>query len=145
MKSEQTTSILRSVLALGRRLRAERPPGAEKLAVISILSTLYRSGPMPARQLAVEERLQPQSLTRLIGELEHKGWIARKRSKADRREISIDLTARGTRVLAEDIQARRLWLQAAMNAALTKDEQDVLLRAVDAMSKLARFETAAGP
>ena len=145
MNSEQTTSILRSVLALGRRLRAERPTGSVKLALISILSTLYRHGPMPARQLAAEERLQPQSLTRLIGELEHKGWIARKRSNADRREISIALTARGKRVLVGDIRARSLWLQAAMDAALTKDEQDALLQVAGAISKLARFEAAARP
>lgn len=139
MEAEQSTLIVRSVLALVRRLRAERPPGSVKLAALSILSTLHRFGPLPGRQLAAEERLQPQSLTRLLGELEAEGWIARTRSKIDRREISIALTARGRRVLADDIRARRIWLEAAMNAALSQAERDALLNASGAMFKLARF------
>ncbi len=140
METDQSTLIVRSVLALVRRLRAERPPGSVKLAALSILSTLHRFGPMPGRRLAAEERLQPQSLTRLLGELETEGWIARTRSKIDRREISIQLTARGKRVLADDIRARRIWLEAAMNAALTQTERGALLKASGAMFKLARFD-----
>ncbi|MGH8208142.1 MAG: MarR family winged helix-turn-helix transcriptional regulator [Steroidobacteraceae bacterium] len=100
------------------------------------MGTLRRLGPIPARRLAVEERLQPQSLTRLIGELEAKGWIARTRSEIDRREISIELTGRGRDVLAEDMRARRMWLEKAMGTTLTEVEREALIEASGAMLKL---------
>jgi DNA-binding MarR family transcriptional regulator len=137
MKEESVALIIRAVLALGRRLRAERPEGAASLATIGILATLRRLGPMPATQLASEEQLQPQSLTRLIVALENKGWIARRRSRVDRRQISIALTRRGREALADDMRARRRWLQSAMLAGLGADERAALLAASAAMLKLA--------
>ena len=92
---------------------------------------------MTAKRLAGEERLRPQSLTRLIGELETNGWIARTRSETDRREIWIALTGRGRRVLADDMRARRIWLEGAMAASLTQSERDALFHASGAMLKLA--------
>jgi DNA-binding MarR family transcriptional regulator len=134
---KEALSILRAVLALGRRLRAERPPGAATLSGISILGTLSRLGPMAATRLAAEERLQPQSLTRIVASLEAGGLIARERSAADRRAIVIALTQQGRTVLANDLWARRRWLQRAMKAALDKDERTTLIAASEAMLKLA--------
>ena len=135
--TDPVASILRAVLALGRRLRAERPQGSVSLPMISILATLNRLGSIPAIRLAAEERLQPQSLTRIVIGLERDGLIARKRSDADRREIAIALTEEGGRVLAQDMQARRAWLEAAVAAALTEAERDVLFEASESMLKLA--------
>ncbi|HWK45595.1 MAG TPA: MarR family transcriptional regulator [Stellaceae bacterium] len=137
MKSEQAAQVLRGVLTLSRRLRAERPEGSASLSGISILGSLHRLGPMPATRLAVEERLQPQSLTRIIADLEDRGWIDRTRNEADRREILIALTPRGREVFADDMRARRAWLADAMAAILTDGERDELLRASGAMLKLA--------
>jgi DNA-binding MarR family transcriptional regulator len=141
---ESIALIVRAVLSLGRRLRAERPQGSAALSAIGVLSTLNRLGPMPATRLAAEERLQPQSLTRIIVGLEREGWIARTRSDADRREITIAPTKNGRRALADDMRARRLWLQRAMADALTEAERAALLTASEAMLKLALYEAPAG-
>lgn len=138
MKRDPAEHIVGAVLALGRRLRAERPRGTASLSGLSILSTLLRSGAMPATRLAAEERLQPQSLTRLIAGLEAKGWIARKRNPTDRREISISLTARGRRLIDDDRKSRRAWLKHALATTLTASERATLLAAADVMLKLAR-------
>lgn len=140
MKKNQTDSIVRSVLALGRRLRAERPSGSVSLSSIGLLSILRQHGPMPAARLAAEGGLQPQSITRLVSELEKQGWIARARSEVDRRELLIDLTGDGLKVLIDDLRARSLWLEKAMAQALNQQERASLLQACDAMLKLARFE-----
>ena len=66
---DDTALIVRGVLRLSRRLRAERPDSSVSLSALGILSTLHRSGPMPAARLAQAERLQPQSLSRLIADL----------------------------------------------------------------------------
>jgi DNA-binding MarR family transcriptional regulator len=135
---ETMASLLRSVLSLGRRLRAERPKGGATLAALGILVTLDRLGPMPASRLADAERLQPQSLTRIVADLEARRWISRARSDADRRELLISLTPRGRSVLAADMRARQAWLKKAMAAALTEAERRTLFRASKAMLKLAR-------
>jgi DNA-binding MarR family transcriptional regulator len=137
MKQPAADRIVRAVLSLGRRLRAERPAAAPSLSTIGILSALSRAGAMPATRLAAEEHLQPQSLTRIIGRLERAGWIARKRNTADRRELAIALTARGRRVLDAEVRARRAWLSRALATALTPAERATLVEASDAMQKLA--------
>ena len=142
---ESTALIVRAVLSLGRRLRAERPEGSAPLSAIAILSTLNRLGPMPAARLATEERLQPQSLTRIILGLERQGWIARARNGVDRREITIALTKRGARLLADDMRARRQWLERAIADVLNDGERVALLTAADAMIKLALHRAPGGP
>jgi DNA-binding MarR family transcriptional regulator len=137
MQNEETALIVRGVLSLGRRLRAERPRGSVSLSAIGILSTLKRLGPLPAVRLAAEERLQPQSLTRLIMRLEQDGLIARKPGELDRRQILITATPRGLQLLSNDIRARRKWLEQAMQAGLTDDERLLLLEASKLMFKLA--------
>jgi DNA-binding MarR family transcriptional regulator len=136
--------FLRSILALGRRVRAERPPGSLSLSGLGILGSLNRHGPLAATRLAIEERLQPQSLTRLVADLELLQLISRKRSERDRRAIIITITAKGRKVLLEDIAARRSWLDLAMTAALTSGEREVILAASAVMMKLAVYEPAAG-
>jgi DNA-binding MarR family transcriptional regulator len=140
-RNAPTSQIVRGVLLLGRRLRAARPEGSDSLSTIAMLATLHRLGPMPAWRLAFEERLQPQSVTRIVAAMERDGLISRARSEADRREIELTLTPRGRTVLSEDIRARRAWLEKAMDACLTADEQDTLLQAADIMLKLAYADT----
>ena len=87
--------IARAVLRLGRRLRAARPDNSVNLSTLALLTTLHRGGPMSAVQLAREERLQPQSLTRLLAAMTRDGLIARQTDPADRRAHVIDITRAG--------------------------------------------------
>ena len=134
---KDAVSLLLAVLALGRRLRSERPEGALTLSAISLLGTLGRLGPMPAVRLATEVRLQPQSLTRLVGNLERDGLIERRRNPEDRRVLVIALTQAGKAALAEDLRTRQKWLQKAMAAVLAEKERAGLMAAAPAMLKLA--------
>jgi DNA-binding MarR family transcriptional regulator len=139
-RREEALSILQAVLALGRRLRAERPKGAVTLSTLSIIGTLNRLGPISAVRLAAEERLQPQSLTRLLANLEKDGHIARTRNAVDKREMTISLTERGRRLLVEDIRARRAWPEGVMPATLNVPERELLFAAAEPMLKLAFHE-----
>ena len=128
--------LLRAVLALGRRLRAARPPNGLTVSGLSILGTLSRLGPIPATRLAAEERLQPQSLTRLIAALEEQGLIERSRGAVDRRELTIALTHAGRTALAADLRERQRWLAQALDT-LAPGERRALISATAAMQKLA--------
>lgn len=137
---KEGVSLLRAILALGRRMRAERPAGSVTFASLGILGTLARLGPMPAARLATEERLQPQSLTRLIAALERDGLIARRRSPEDRRALIIALTEVGRKVLIDDLTARNAWLESAMASGLSETEREALAAAAAALYKLAHHD-----
>jgi len=142
---QSTAQLLRSVLALGRRLRSIRGPGSRPLTGLTILGTLYRLGPQLASQLAVEEGLQPQSLTRLLAGLERKRLISRKRSETDGRALTITLTDAGRRHLLEEIGARRTWLKSAMAVALTPQEREIAKWASAVLLKIAAHESTDSP
>lgn len=141
--NDEATLILRSVLSLGRRLRAERPDGAISPAAVALLGALYRLGPVPAVQLAAELRLQPQSLTRLLDTLEDRDLITRTPSTQDRRERVIALTRRGRVAFLADMRERRQWLKVAMSGMLTARERATLLEAAQLMLRLADSAPAA--
>ena len=127
-------------MALSRRLRTERPPGSLSLSGLGILGTLHRHGAIVATQMAVKERLQPQSLSRLLADLQGARLIARARSESDRREIQITLTEKGRQVLIDDMASRRAWLDNKIACALTAAERRTLLAAASIMVKLAAYE-----
>lgn len=129
--------IARAVLRLGRRLRAARPQGSVSLSALALLATLLRLGPMTAARLAREERLQPQSLSRLLASLDGQGLIARRRDAADRRGTIIEITAAGRSAVGRDMAARRAWLDQAMEMALDAEERARLAEAAELMLKVA--------
>ncbi len=135
--SDDTALIVRGVLRLSRRLRAERPQEGVSLSALGMLSTLHRSGPMPAARLAQAERLQPQSLSRLIAQLDREGLIKRRPGREDRRMLILEITAAGRRALSRDIAARRAWLEGAMRKVLLPGERELLAHAAVAMLRLA--------
>lgn len=143
--SDSIAAIARAVVRLGRRLRAERPQDSVSLSALGILATLHRLGSMSAAELATAERLKPQSLTRLLSELEEEGLIERRRGKADRRALITEITSAGRGVLAHDMAARRAWLASAMARALTPSEQEQLAKAADLMLRLSDDSDTSAP
>jgi DNA-binding MarR family transcriptional regulator len=135
--SDDTALIVRGVLRLSRRLRSERPESGVSLSALGMLSTLHRTGPMPAARLAKAERLQPQSLSRLIAQLERDGLIKRRPGEQDRRTLILEITAAGRKALSHDMTARRVWLEAAMRKELMPGEREMLAHAAVAMLRLA--------
>ena len=135
--------IVSAVLRLGRRLRTARPEGSVNLSTLALLTTLYRKGAMAAAQLAREERLQPQSLTRLLAAMQGDGLIQRRRDAVDQRALIIEITPLGRSVVARDLAARRAWLDRTMDMALTSEEREQLTQAAALMQKVAGEEASA--
>ena len=81
-EAEQARLLRTAVARLQRRLRFERGTMNFGLSAYSAVACVYQNGPMSAGQLATHERLQPQSLTRILAALEDQKLIAR---AADRR------------------------------------------------------------
>ena len=132
----RSASDLRIVLGqLVRRLRAEhRLP----LSHGTVLARLEREGPATTSSLAVAERVRPQSMAQTIADLEGDGFISRTPDPVDRRQVLIAITDEGRAALDEDRARREGWLAEAIATELTPEEQDVIVRAVPLLRRLAQ-------
>ncbi|MCU1366626.1 MAG: MarR family transcriptional regulator [Ilumatobacteraceae bacterium] len=91
---------------------------------------------MSAGEIAIEERVQPQSLTRTLNELEADGLIRRRPDVDDGRRALIDLTAAGRKALAAEVAPRDAWLEEAMRAVLSPLERELLRLAAPLLARL---------
>jgi len=129
--------LRRSVQRLARQLRFRRSDQGISGTKRSVLGTLYRADkPMTASELARVERLQPQSLTRVVSELEEEQLIERTPDEADRRQLLISITEAGRNLLIVDAQTQVRWLASTMSSHLSKAERDVLLVAADLIDRI---------
>jgi len=126
-----------AVVRLNRRLRAQRGgTQAATLTQLSALSTLYRHGPMSPGELAVKERVQPPSMTRVISALEETGFVTRTPHPTDGRQIVIAVTERGSGYVEAEVSARERWLDERL-AELTDAERTLLCRAAEIIDRMA--------
>jgi DNA-binding MarR family transcriptional regulator len=127
-------SELRIVLGqLMRRLRVEhRFP----LSQGAVLGRLDREGTRSIGDLALAERVRPQSMTQTISDLESEGLIARRADPADGRRILVELTEQGRETLAADRRQREGWLARAIAEDLSPAEQELLARATSLLQRL---------
>ena len=92
---------------------------------------------MSAVALARSEGLQPQSLSRLLAQLEANMLIDRPIDPVDRRRQQITLTPTGAAALKRAMTRRRAWLADAMSCQLNDADRRTLLVAADVMLRLA--------
>lgn len=131
------STLRAAVLQLSRRLQAERSTHGLSLAKISVLAHLLRRGNQTATELAYADRLQPQSMTRVLAELTADGLITRAPNPIDRRQHHLALTEAGREAFALDMRRRDEWLAKAMSDRLTPDERRLLIEAARLMAHLA--------
>jgi DNA-binding MarR family transcriptional regulator len=62
------------------------------MAKLGVLGRLYRNGTTTPTALAAYLRIQPQSLTRLLADLQRRKLITRRPDEADRRQSLLELT-----------------------------------------------------
>ena len=135
-------SDLRVVLGrLVRRLRAEhRFP----LSHGAVLGRLDRDGPRSTSDLAVAERVRPQSMSQTLGDLEADGLIARRPDPDDGRRVLIELSDSGRQALKQDRRHREGWLARGIDEELSDDEQKVLAEAVELLQRLSQIDGRTG-
>ena len=143
MKSDSleiATDLRRSLARLNRRLRLEaREPGLS-VAKHAILAHLYRDGPRTPGALAAAEGVQPQSITRVLAELEHSGLALRRQDEIDRRQFKMEITPEGLDLVQREARNRALWLASAMDSCLTVIEQQVLQLATQILDNLSNVQ-----
>ena len=129
--------VVRAVLRLARRLRQAAADSELSGGALGLLATLRRNGSMSAVELARQEGLKPQSLSRLIAGLDKAAFIERAVDSADRRRQLIAITSQGTSALARSMNLRRRWLAGAIEERLSTRERSTLLQAAQLMLRMA--------
>ena len=141
MGSSVDTTMLASELrlALGhltRRLRAEHRFSISQGAV---LGRLDREGTSSIGDLALAERVRPQSMAQTVSDLEAEGLIARRPDPADGRRTLVELTEQGLETLEHDRRKREGWLAAALDQ-LSPAEQRALVRALEILRRVSESD-----
>jgi DNA-binding MarR family transcriptional regulator len=132
----QLAATLRiAVMRLARRLRAERVETDLTLSQISALASVDRHGPVTLGALAALERVQPPSMTRIVGVLADRELVTRVPHQTDGRQIVVAITDAGRDLLKEDRRRREAWLAQRLRD-LSVDELAVLREAAPILEKL---------
>src|SRR5215207_1284801 len=124
---ELARTLREAILRLNRRVRQTRAVGELTFSQLSALTSLQLAGALSPRELADTERVQPPTMTKIVGKLEEQGLVARTPHPTDRRQVILAATEEGRAVYAQFEKARNEWL-AHQLARLSPDERDVLVR-----------------
>jgi len=134
---DTANQLHRSALRLLRLMRHNRSGEGPGMVMLSVLGHLYRHGTTTPTALASYLRIQPQSLTRLLADLQQRNLITRRPDEADRRQSLLAITAAGSELLTESVRDQRSDLARAIAAELTPAEQELLRIAAGLMDRLA--------
>ena len=130
-----------SVTRLARRLRAERQSeGLEpdlSDTQLAALAALERHSAMTPGELADHEKVQPPSMTRVIGVLEERGLVMRAPHASDRRQVVLTVTDYGREVVQQSRKLREAWLAKRLRE-LTPQERAALRAAAPILEKLSQ-------
>jgi DNA-binding MarR family transcriptional regulator len=130
--------LRRAITRLSRRLRGERSANTLSASKLGVLSYLFRNQRSSPGAIAMAEHLQPQSLSKLLAELETEELISRIRDRSDGRQSTLKLTQKGRDALVRDMRERDVWLASAISY-LSVTELEVLRIAAPIMEYLADY------
>jgi DNA-binding MarR family transcriptional regulator len=126
-----------AVMRLARRLRRERADDSLTTTQLSALATIERAGTISLGELAALEYVQPPSMTRVVASLEQLHLVRRAPHATDGRQVVLEATAAGRRLLTVDRQRRDAWLCQRLRE-LSADDRDTLRDAARIIERLAQ-------
>jgi DNA-binding MarR family transcriptional regulator len=126
---------------IGRRART----GTASLSygLLSALATIVTSGPIRPGDLARTEVVTKPTMTRVLGELESRGFIARDDDPTDGRAFVVSATVEGIAAVA-DARAERAGLVGELLAQLEDTDVATIAGALDALERVAKVDPEAG-
>jgi DNA-binding MarR family transcriptional regulator len=131
------TEIRRSITRMSRLLGASMPRGELTPTKLSALGILRRDGPMTASALAARLGIRPQSLTRILAELESSELLARVRDPDDAREHILTATPKAVTLMRDEGVRRDGVIRQTMQQVLSPVEIEVLVLSAKILNKLA--------
>jgi DNA-binding MarR family transcriptional regulator len=135
----EKSSFDRLLMDVFREMGAHRPeqllPGwALSLSELYALSSLAERAPLSQQELGAALGLEKSSVSRLVQQLEERGWVRRERDARDSRLRLLRLTEEGART-ADHLQQHMSEAHATLFARLTPHEQAALLEGLTALRR----------
>jgi DNA-binding MarR family transcriptional regulator len=125
-------------MVAGRLNRRIRPAGGGiSHGTLSALATISKFGPIRLAELATKEVVSAPSITRLVADLEKRGYVSRTTDSQDRRAFLIESTASGEATLAAAREARAV-LVAQLMKELHPGDLEAIATALPALEKLTK-------
>lgn len=139
MGGMETTSFDQLLMDVIRAMGVLRPdqvlPGwSLSLSEIYALNILAERAPISQQDLGAALLLEKSSVTRLVQQLEQRGWIVRERDARDNRLRLLRLSELGTRMTGE-IHQHMHERHADLFDQLTSDEQSALMQGLTALRR----------
>jgi len=139
--TSQADLAARLRLAIARTARRLRQEAGAELSPTqtAALATIDRHGPLTPSELAVRERIQRPTVTRLIARLEEDGLVQRNRDPQDRRSSLVALAPAGRELLARGRTRKDAYLSRRLRE-LDSDDRATLERAAAILERLLEEE-----
>ncbi|GIJ44432.1 MarR family transcriptional regulator [Virgisporangium aliadipatigenens] len=130
-------SLRDAIMRLNRRVRRSQPVGDLTVSQVSALNSLEMHGALSPRELAEIERVQPPSMTKIVGKLEERGLVQRTPHPTDGRQVILSCSEAGREMVRSHRRAKDAWLAGRL-AELTAEEREVLRRAAELLERIVR-------
>jgi DNA-binding MarR family transcriptional regulator len=137
----QADLAVRLRLAIARTARRLRQEAGGELSPsqTTALATIDRHGPLTPSELAVRERIQRPTVTRIVARLEESGLVQRTRDPHDGRSSLVALTPAGRELLARGRTRKDAYLARRLRE-LDAEERATLQRAAAILERLLEEE-----
>jgi DNA-binding MarR family transcriptional regulator len=124
-------------IALARSARRLRQEAGSALSptLTAALATVERHGPLTPSELALRERVQRPTATKLVAKLEAGGWVARTADPKDGRSSLIAITPEGEALLRQ-VRTRKDAFLAQRLRALPPEDRATLDQATRILERL---------
>lgn len=121
-------------MRLARRLRQQAEPGLTP-SMLSALSSIHRLGPLTLGRLAEAERVQPPTITKVVGRLQDEGLVVRAVDPADHRSALVSLSPKGTAVVTRARRRKDAFIARKLER-LSPADVAAIAAAVDAIERV---------
>jgi MarR family 2-MHQ and catechol resistance regulon transcriptional repressor len=118
-------NLTRAANTLGSTLAAQLEAHGLTVSQFGTLEALFHLGPLCQHEIADKLLKSGGNITMVIGNLEKRGWVSRKRVANDQRQLRIHLTPKGRRQVAKVLPAHVKAITRAMRT-LSNEEQESL-------------------
>jgi DNA-binding MarR family transcriptional regulator len=137
LSMELQQRVVAFVRAFGLHRPDETPCGAPVPVSEAHALTVLADGPLSQRDLSEALGLKKSTISRLVDQLEGRGWARRTTGDGDARQRLVDLTTEG-RKTAEEIAARRSERMAQVLDRIPEADRPAVLAALDALVQASR-------
>jgi len=138
--AHELATQLRPVLTrLVRKMRKLSPVGGLLSQTERSVLVVLEHQELLAAELAVMEKITPQSMGQVISKLSTLNLITKRSSEQDKRKIYLSISATGREMIQQVRNDRDEWLAKALEEVCSSDELAILEAAIAPMAKLVDF------